>query len=496
MTHSESASPTSLFTVWGRCIAIGCTAILVSCGGGGGSSSASSNTPPVVTPPVVTPPAVTPPAVLPASATLANMCTTVAAEQKYVRSYLNENYLWYREIPAVDAALHSTVSSYFNALLVTTPDSNGLPKDQFSFTVSTADADSFSSGVNVGYGVEWARDSQGRIRVSRVHANSPASDAGMARGGELVSIIQRTPNSWYPNANGAFARFMYRNTLASAEREIRLDARTVTENAVPLISTVTTPAGKRAGYILFNDHSEGSQNRLITAVQDIQTQGLTELVLDMRYNGGGYIYVANALASMISGPSADNKIFEYLRYNDKRDAESRSSTFNFITSVLYSDGNFPAGFRLPRLNLRRVYMLTSGNTCSASESVINGLRGVDVEVVLIGAATCGKPFGFTRQDNCGRAYYPIEFQGTNNKGFGDYTKGFAPSCAANDDFEHALGQTSEGQLASALHHIDTSQCAPVQGLAHGQSASRKRAIGPLDLDAPRPVFGKLLHKRG
>ncbi len=430
------------------------------------------------------------------SSSLAQICT-LAGEQKFIRSYLDEVYLWYRDVPNISAASYTTLSSYFYALLVTKPDTNNLPTDQFSFVVDAADADAFSTGVNVGYGVQWKDDAQGRRRVALISANSPAADAGMARGGILEEIIERTPASWYPNEAGAFARFSYRDTPDSAPREIRLNARTVTENPVPLVSTVTTPSGKRAGYLLFNDHSEGAQDKLIEAVRNVQNQGLQELVMDMRYNGGGYLYIAQTLASMVSGPSANGKVFEALRYNDKRTADSRNSTYGFTSTVLYSENSFATGYALPRLNLRRVYILTSDNTCSASESVINSLRGVDVEVVLIGTGTCGKPYGFTRKDNCNRSFYPIEFQGTNNKGFGDYSAGFAPTCTAADDLDHPLGAVAEGQLAGALQHIDTGQCAATQtaGVLNPARKALLRlwASSSADaLDAARPPHGRLL----
>jgi hypothetical protein len=96
--------------------------------------------------------------------------------------------------------------------------------------------------------------------------------------------------------------------------------------------------------------------------------------------------------------------------------------------------------------------------------VINGLRGVGVQVVLVGQPTCGKPYGFSRKDNCGFSYFPIEFQGVNDLGAGDYASGFAPTCAANDDFEHALGSASERLLATALYHVDRGTC-PAQPLS-------------------------------
>ena len=467
-----------------RTVAICLASVLLAVGlaacGGGGSSGASNITAPSAAS-----------SVFPASATLANICTT-SGEQRFIRSYMDEVYLWYREIPAIDPTRYATLSSYFYALLVTTPDANGLPKDQFSFVVNTADADAFSTGVNVGYGVEWKLDASGRQRVALISENSPAADAGMARGGQLVQILERNVASWYPNQAGAYARFLYRDTPTSDPREIKLLARTVTENPVPLSTTVTTPSGNKAGYLLFNDHSEGAQDKLIAAVRGLQSQGLQELVLDMRYNSGGYLYVAQSLASMVSSASATGRIFESLRYNDKRNAATTAGTYTFTNAALYGESTYPSGTVLPKLNLRRVYMLTSSGTCSASESVINGLRGVDVEVILVGGATCGKPFGFTRKDNCNRAYYPIEFQGTNAKGFGDYSAGFAPTCNANDDLDRRLGQADEGQLASALHHMDTGQCAatPTQGFMPQSVKTNDEALAN---DAKRPAHGRLLH---
>ena len=421
-------------------------------------------------------------------------CAHRKGEQRFIRSYLDEVYLWYREIATVDASLYTSLSAYFHALLVTTPDANGLPRDQFSFVVAAVDADAFSTGVNVGYGVQWKLDTQGRQRVAFVSAGSPEDAAGMARGGQLVKILERNVASWYPNAAGAYTRFQYRDDPAVAVREITLNARTVQENPVPMVSSVSTPGGQPVGYLLFNDHSEGAQDKLIAAMQSVQSQGIRELVLDMRYNSGGYLYVAQALAVMVSGTSADGRVFESLRYNDKRDANSRAGTFSFSNFVQYAELVYPAGYAMPRLNLHRVYLLTSEETCSASESVINGLRGVDVEVVLIGTTTCGKPYGFTRKDNCGRAYFPIEFKGTNAKGFGDYSAGFAPTCAATDDLDHGLGRASEGQLALALRHIDTGQCGAAQARGFLPRAGQHEP-GWHDADWLRPPHGRLLRSR-
>ncbi|HEX8756977.1 MAG TPA: hypothetical protein VF745_11615, partial [Steroidobacteraceae bacterium] len=128
-----------------------------------------------------------------------------------------------------------------------------------------------------------------------------------------------------------------------------------------------------------------------------------------------------------------------------------------------------AGQPLPTLDLTRVAVITGQDTCSASESIINSLQGVGVTVYQIGSTTCGKPYGFYPQDNCGTTYFSIEFQGVNAKGFGGYGDGFSPAdttpaagtpvpgCAVADDFNDALGNPNEARLKTALAYLASPQ---------------------------------------
>jgi carboxyl-terminal processing protease len=216
-------------------------------------------------------------------------------------------------------------------------------------------------------------------------------------------------------------------------------------------------------------------------------------VLDLRYNGGGYLFIASELAYMIAGPNrTGGRVFERLSYNSKRTAETEDTPF-FDTSCIYDGSRCTSSQPLPTLNLGRVYVLTQKGSCSASESVINGLRGVDVEVIQIGGQTCGKPYGFTAKNNCGISYFPIEFVGVNAKGFGDYADGFVPSglasgggrklpgCELADDFNHALSDPAERMLAAALSYRSSGQCPPKLGLVQPQAAFSSEGAVPLQL---------------
>jgi hypothetical protein len=218
--------------------------------------------------------------------------------------------------------------------------------------------------------------------------------------------------------------------------------------------------------MLFNNHLAKAEAALVAAVNQLKGANITDLIIDLRYNGGGYLDIANQFAFMIAGASATNgKFFEKSMFNDKYPNQDpvtgQSPIYPFRTTTMGFSVPPPAQ-ALPTLGLRRVFFLVGSGTCSASESLINGLRGVDVQVFLIGNPTCGKPYGFYPEDNCGTTYFTIQIQTVNYKGFGDYADGFTPGgtspagvpgCMVADDLNHDLGDPAEARLAAALNYI-------------------------------------------
>jgi hypothetical protein len=216
--------------------------------------------------------------------------------------------------------------------------------------------------------------------------------------------------------------------------------------------------------MLFNDHLATSEAALISGItQLLQSPGITDLVLDIRYNGGGFLDIASELAFMIAGPGpTHDQTFEKNRFNDKYPNNDPVTGDTLVVPFHTAAYGFsaPSGQPLPHLDLPRVFVLTGGSTCSASESIINSLRGVDVGVIQIGATTCGKPYGFYPRDNCGTTYFAIQFQGVNAKDFGDYADGFVPVCQVADDLAHPLGNAAEARLAAALWYQARGSCPP------------------------------------
>ncbi|MBK7617357.1 MAG: PDZ domain-containing protein [Burkholderiales bacterium] len=467
---------------------------LGACGGGGDAGSSpfppdpGSGTPPPVQV-TATPQACAPTNPYRGDATAPTTVGSLAHEKAWLYSYMNQAYLWYGEMPAVsaDASTYSnladvpgSLSKYFQALTTPALTASGKRRDQFSFTYPTkAWNDLSQSGQSFDYGIGWSTVPSAApwgVKVAYVEAGSPAAAAGLQRGDALVSVDGVQVDS-LTSRSALYARLypsdMNSHQLVFNTRSAVLAGATVTQHPVPLFKVLDV-GGKKVGYIVFNAHMGTAEADLITAFTQLQAAAVDELVLDMRYNGGGYLYVASQLAYMIAGNARTNgKVFDQLQYNNKRAADTAKSATPFFSTSFYFDANFnpTRTVPLPTLNMGRVAVLTSADTCSASEAVINGLRGVDVDVRLIGGTTCGKPYGFAAEDNCGISYFPIEFQGVNAKGYGDYADGMSATCKATDDYSHALGDVAENQLSAALYNLTNGSCNPAISSAHARAMS-------------------------
>jgi hypothetical protein len=262
------------------------------------------------------------------------------------------------------------------------------------------------------------------------------------------------------------------------------------------------------GYIQFNSFIRVGQQGLIDGFQQFVDQNVTELVIDLRYNGGGLLAMASQLAYMVAGSAqTNNQTFETLQFNDKYSnvdpvtGNALRPTPFYTREIDWTTSQF-TNKNLPSVALTRVFILATDITCSASEAVINGLRGIDVEVVLIGDTTCGKPFGFYGTDNCSITYFTIQFQGTNAKGFGEYSDGFSPvdspifddqlpGCRVTDDFTQALGNENEALLASAISYAETGVC-PIQNKVAGKTLNINNPEGPgIAIKTPNTILDSI-----
>ena len=400
---------------------------------------------------------------------------TLANEKSWLRSWSDETYLWYREIPNLNPINFGTTDEWFTALKTPALALSGAAKDRFHFTEDTATYEAGNAGVSYGYGVSWSavRSSPPRQWIASVVApGSPAATAGVKRGDSIFSIdgaifqttnnVNALNNGLFPTTIGESHTFVLIPADGSAQKTAVLTSASVATRPVPVSGTINTATGK-VGYIAFTTFNTFTAEKAIAdAFSGLAASGdITDLVLDLRYNGGGYLFISAQTAYMIAGAARTNgKNFEVTKTNDKNPFGTNDAT-PFYNAGSGFTGGLADGQPLPSLNLRRVFILTSPGSCSASEALINGLRGIDVEVVLIGGKTCGKPYGFYATSNCGTTNFSIQFTGVNNKGAGDYIEGFAPTCAANDDLTKQLGDPTERQLAAALTYRSSGVCAPI-----------------------------------
>ncbi|MEM1231571.1 MAG: S41 family peptidase [Pseudomonadota bacterium] len=410
-------------------------------------------------------------------------------ENDWLRAWSHDLYLWYDEIQDEDPAAYQT-AEYFDLMKTFASTPSGAPKDQFHFTYDTDEWERLSqSGVSAGYGVELAvvRATPPReIVIAFVEPASPAASAGFARGDEIVRIdgvdavndgtqagVDTINAALFPAAAGERHSFEL-EPVSGATKSVSLISADVTSDPVPVVDVIATGSGP-VGYLLFNSHIATAEEALVDAIDTLAAANVTELVLDLRYNGGGFLDIANELAFMIAGPAAaQGRVFDELRFNDKHPSTNPVTGAALAPDFFHTTTQgftIEAGQALPALNLSRVFVLSGPGTCSASEAIINGLRGIDFEVVMIGEATCGKPYGFYATDNCGTTYFTIQFSGSNDKGFGDYADGFTPrptprngfpadvtGCPVADDFTRELGAQSEERLATALSYIENGSC--------------------------------------
>ncbi len=416
---------------------------------------------------------------------------TLDDEKTWLRSWTDELYLWYREVPSADAASYHTAIDYFDVLKTPAITASGKPKDRFHFTYATSDWEALAqSGVQAGYGLQWAllaTRPPRKLVVADTEPGSAAANANLGRGAVVLTIdgvdvengsdVTTLNEGLYPSALNETHTFVVRDLGASTSRTVMLTSGSFASVPVKDVAALPTASGS-VGYMLFNDHLATAEAALIAAIGQLKTAGVTDLVLDMRYNGGGYLDIASELAYMIAGPTATaGKTFERTEFNDKYPTTDPVTGESLQPMPFWDKAlgfTAPNGQVLPYLGLPRVFILTGPDTCSASESVMNSLRGIDVQVIQIGSTTCGKPYGFYPWDNCGTTYFSIQFQGVNDKGFGDYADGFTPGgtgatglpgCQVADDFTHVLGDPNEGRLAAALAYRASQSCPAATTLA-------------------------------
>jgi carboxyl-terminal processing protease len=291
--------------------------------------------------------------------------------------------------------------------------------------------------------------------------------AGLKRGDTVVSIngvaaadmLMSQQFGLSPGREGEVADVVIdRGAGATA---YRLSAATYTLTPVTSVAVLTLSDGRKAGYLSLKDFITAAEAPLADAFTSFAAQGATELILDLRYNGGGRISTSTLLASLVAGVNRNGLDFARLNFNSRHQADNFAFKLGGVTRSGYG----------------RVVVLTGSRTCSASELIVNGLKPY-VNVVTLGNTTCGKPVGFVPQTNCASTYSAVNFESLNANGQGRYYDGIGATCAAADDFSGVLGDASEKLTAAAIGYLQTGNC-PVAAVPGARALSLPRGTRSL-----------------
>ncbi len=391
---------------------------------------------------------------------------TLESQENWLRSYMQDWYFWSGASPNPEPAAYDTLAKYFDALLYA--GAGAVPADRWSYISDTTSYNQFfQEGKTLGYGIFVnGLELQLPLKLRFVEAQSPAALQGLARGDVILTVNGR-PSAELIAANdftvlspvkeGETLTLQISNSTGS--RSVTLTAATYTLTPVPVSRVLTLANGTKAGYLFMKDFITQAEAPLAAAFKDFRAAGATELILDLRYNGGGRISTATILASLVTGSAQDGKLFTRLSYSAKQSSQNASYLLA-STSVGFS----------------RVFILTGERTCSASELIVNGLKPY-MQVVTVGNTSCGKPFGFNPATSCTNTFSAVNFEVLNAQNEGRYYNGIAATCPVAEDFSKPLGDPTETLTAAAANYLQSGICPVVAAVttnsAKALSASRR-----------------------
>lgn len=355
-------------------------------------------------------------------------------------AYMQDVYLWYDKLPTTfNPRNYSSPESEMNALRAY------QPLDQWSFVEKAADFNSyFSDGETKDFGFWIKFDANNDLRVRYVYAQSPAGKAGIERGWKITSIDGKSIASLSDDAivsafyDATSTTFGFQKSDGSSV-SVPLTTATYTLNTVLYTNTYDV-AGKKAGYLVFNSFTGApSQNELKAALTQFETAGISELIVDLRYNGGGDVDTQTMLANALAPASVTRSsvMFSY-QHNQKLAQWNETTRFS----------------KTGTLNLSRIFFITTSSSASASELLINNLKPY-LDVKTIGSTTHGKPVGMYGFEVMDYVIGPVAFKTVNAKNEGDYYDGIPVDAAVADGLDKNWGNPLENCLATALNYIQT-----------------------------------------
>ena len=461
-------------------------ALLSSCGGGGGSSNTVSLPSGGGSTPTPTPTGTT---------------CSLQNRQNWAFDQLNQWYLFPDTLPAsLSPTPYGSVQSYIDALTAT---ARGQGRDRyFTYITSIAEEDAFyASGATAGFGIRLSYDSpSSRVFVLDAYEGAPALAAGLDRGTEILAIGTSTANlqtvtALFAQGGAAAVSNALGPSTAGTSRVLRF------RNAAG-VETITTVSkadydiqpvsprygvqiidngGTMTGYVNLRTFIDSAEPQLRDAFLQFRNAGVTELVIDLRYNGGGLVRTAQLFADLLGRDRFTNQVQGVTRYRTSKSTNNETRKFKTESQSIAPT---------------RIAFITTGGSASASELVINAMIPyLDANMALVGSNTFGKPVGQIGLDRaaCDDRIRIVAFATENADGNANYFSGLAGSvansCQAADDISLPLGDPGEASTARALGFLAGAACSPISRVAAGATAAQRAPLSlPRELLMPaRPT---------
>ena len=452
---------------------LGLIAMLSGCGGGGGGGDTSTSSS--------------------RSSSTGLAACTLRARQDWAAGVLNEYYLFPETLPAsLDPTPYATVSDYIDALTAT---ARSQRRDRyFTYLTSIASEDAYyNSGSSAGFGIRISTDATARRAfVTEAFEGAPALAAGIDRGAEIVAIgtspadvrtvdaiiaaegVDGVTAALGPTTAGTTR--LLRITDASGTRDLMV---TKTDYSLTPVSSrygaqVITDGGSRVGYINLRTFISTADPALRTAFANFRAQGITNVIVDLRYNGGGLVDIAALFDNLLGGNRLRSDVQSYTTFRPEKASQNSTSYFTPQPQSIAAT---------------KIAFIGTGGTASASELTINAMVPyLKANAALVGTNTFGKPVGQVPIDRaaCDDRLRVIAFSTQNSAQQGFYYNGLAgtvaASCQAGDDLTHQMGDPAEASTRQALDFLAGRSCTPIGTGQTGQALTAKRVL----LTPPRP----------
>ena len=399
-----------------------------------------------------------------------------------VYAYSQQIYLWSDNLPAANIfnpLSYPTADSIMRKVRTYSPFVNGRYQDRWSFVADKTAWDNVVNGNSTDTGAEYGFVADGDLRVKLVYSQSSAGKQGIKRGWKVVK---------FNGINATYANITQLNIeLNKASQSVLFQKPDGTQTTLTLTGSsyksdyvinpkVFTINGNNVGYFNFDsflgsNSGQSTKDELDKVFADFKSKNVTELVLDLRYNGGGYGTVSNYLGSLIAPSSALGRVFVNSVHNKRYASLNKTNYFTTLTNSL---------------KVSRLSIIVTKGTASASEELINALKPV-MTVKLIGSTTHGKPVGYYALPTLNSYVFPVALKNVNSMGNADFYDGFTVDKIQADDYTHDLGDPEESCLKVALNYIKTGvlQSIPDAPKAARMSAELIQANENLSKERPK-----------